>query len=458
MARPRDSEPPDLSRSTDLTAGAIARLICPSGKTQAFLRDARAPGLRVRVTPAGSKSFIFEGKLNRETIRRTIGDVRVWNIDDARKEARRLQTMLDIGKDPRAIERQERAEQEARRQSEQDEINRLNLLGLDAWADYVREGQEMGFTSRGPWSARHVADHEAMSNAGGQPFKRGKGTAAPGPLHALLARPLVKIDARTVSEWLKTETLKRPARAALAFRLLRAFLNWCAEHPTYGAIAHSEAHKPKDVRRLVRRQAPKQDALQREHLPAWFEAVMADMNVYASVYLQALLLTGARKGEIAGMRWEDVNFQFGGSLTVRDKVEGLRVIPCPPYLAHLLATLPRRGDWVFGPNAPTMAHNAAYNHRRALAAAGLPHISLHGLRRSFGTLAEWVECPAGVVAQLMGHKPSATAERHYRARPLDLLRLWHTKIETWMLGQAGVQFAAKAEPDKPDVMAGMNAK
>ncbi|WP_249931199.1 tyrosine-type recombinase/integrase [Ramlibacter sp. 2FC] len=185
---------------------------------------------------------------------------------------------------------------------------------------------------------------------------------------------------------------------------------------------------------------------------------MADMNVYASVYLQALLLTGARKGEIAGMRWEDVNFPFGGSLTVRDKVEGQRVIPCPPYLGHLLAMLPRRGDWVFGATAPTMAHNAAYNHRRALAAAGLPHISLHGLRRSFGTLAEWVECPAGVVAQLMGHKPSATAERHYRARPLDLLRLWHTKIETWMLGQAGVQFAANAEPDKPDVMAGMNAK
>ena len=35
---------------------------------------------------------------------------------------------------------------------------------------------------------------------------------------------------------------------------------------------------------------------------------------------------------------------------------------------------------------------------------------LHRLRRSFNSLTEWLETPAGVVAQIMGHKPSATAE------------------------------------------------
>ena len=61
------------------------------------------------------------------------------------------------------------------------------------------------------------------------------------------------------------------------------------------------------------------------------------------------------------------------------------------------------------------------------------------LRRSFDTLTEWIECPAGVVAQIMGHKPSATAEKHYEVRPLDLLRMWHTKIEAWILEQAGIE-------------------
>ncbi|HSV35394.1 MAG TPA: tyrosine-type recombinase/integrase [Ramlibacter sp.] len=202
------------------------------------------------------------------------------------------------------------------------------------------------------------------------------------------------------------------------------------------------------MRRLVRKQTPKVDTVQREQLAAWFQAVRADSNRTAAADLQTLLLTGARKGEIAGLRWADVDFRFGGSLTIRDKVEGLRVIPCPPYLAQVLAALPRNGPWVFGPSAPKIASNATYNHRRALVAAALPHVSLHGLRRAFGTLAEWVECPAGVVAQLQGHKPSATAEKHYRSRPLDLLRVWHTKIEAWILEQAGVPFVADAESGK----------
>jgi hypothetical protein len=38
----------------------------------------------------------------------------------------------------------------------------------------------------------------------------------------------------------------------------------------------------------------------------------------------------------------------------------------------------------------------------------------------------------------MGHKPSAIAEKHYRVRPLDLLRMWHTKIEAWILQEASI--------------------
>ena len=52
----------------------------------------------------------------------------------------------------------------------------------------------------------------------------------------------------------------------------------------------------------------------------------------------------------------------------------------------------------------------------------------------------------GVVAQIQGHKPSATAEKHYTIRPLDLLALHHEKIETWILEQAGVVFDAQIAP------------
>ena len=45
-------------------------------------------------------------------------------------------------------------------------------------------------------------------------------------------------------------------------------------------------------------------------------------------------------------------------------------------------------------------------------------------------------------------KPSATAEKHYRVRPLDLLRVHHERIEAWMLEQAAVPFEADVVPGK----------
>lgn len=40
----------------------------------------------------------------------------------------------------------------------------------------------------------------------------------------------------------------------------------------------------------------------------------------------------------------------------------------------------------------------------------------------------------------MGHKPSATAEKHYKDRPVDLLRVHHTKFEKWILNEAGIKY------------------
>ena len=137
-------------------------------------------------------------------------------------------------------------------------------------------------------------------------------------------------------------------------------------------------------------------------------------------------------------------------LTIRDKVEGERVIPLTPYVSHLLHALPRRNEWVFSSltAAGGMLTIPRNQHNDACKVAGIEGLTLHGLRRSFKSLTEWLEVPAGVVAQLMGHKPSATAEKHYTVRPLDLLRMHHKKIESWILEQAGVQFTAGLERGK----------
>lgn len=95
-----------------LTPNRINRFSCSEDRKQTFLWDTEVPRLAVRAT-FGAKSFIFETKLNRRTIRRTIGDVRSWKIADARMEARRLQTLVDRGLDPRELDREQRERQVA---------------------------------------------------------------------------------------------------------------------------------------------------------------------------------------------------------------------------------------------------------------------------------------------------------------------------------------------------------
>ena len=192
---------------------------------------------------------------------------------------------------------------------------------------------------------------------------------------------------------------------------------------------------------LPRRKSKRFDVLERGHLPAWFAAVRAMPNRVVSAYLQALLITGARREEMAALRWSEVDFNWS-SVWVKDKVrpEG-RKVPLTIYLADLLARLPRCNEWVF--SSPLAARGCSEEpripHNSVLAVAGLNHVTLHGLRRTFASLAEWVEMPRGTVAQLMGHAPTATAERHYINRPPDLMAVWHGTFEGWILEQAGVR-------------------
>ena len=309
-------------------------------------------------------------------------------------------------------------------------------LGL-VWPIYVE-------SRRTRWSAWHIRDHENVVRIGGTKKVRGKGLTEPGPLASLLDVRLSELTGIRIGEWLAKEAEIRPTQAALSFRMLSVFVNWCTSQADYAGLVPAGACKAQQVRdEMPSKNTKEGDSLQREQLTLWFGVVREMGNPVQSAYLQALLLTGARRRELGALRWDDVDFQWL-SLTIRDKVEGERTVPLAPYVAYLLAALPRRNEWVFSSPASANGQLAepTPGHKRALASAGLPYLTLHGLRRFFGSLAEWTETPAGVVAQIMGHKPSAIAEKHYRRRPLDLLRQWHVKIEAWILEQAQVEFTA----------------
>lgn len=153
------------------------------------------------------------------------------------------------------------------------------------------------------------------------------------------------------------------------------------------------------------------------------------------------MLCGLRRGELAGLRWSDVDLA-AGVLHIRNqrqRISGKGVIDCPPKsaagrrdiplpadLGRLLTLVKRRqaaqaavcgfsAVYVvsYTDNRPIDPHalNAALS--RDLAAAGLPPINLHGLRHSMATAAVGAGVPIKVLQTLLGHANFATTADIY---------------------------------------------
>jgi integrase len=456
-----------MAEYSNFTVERVKLFKCDPNKSQSFLRDARTPGLGLRVTKGGARTYIFEARAGERVIRKKLGDARVMLLKDAQHAAQLLKRKTDQGIDPRDLDKEKALANKQKIAKDNAELT----PALNAWDTYINDRSEK-------WSERYKKDHEEIARLGGERITRGRRIGMPefkaqGILRPLLEKPLRHINSVSIEMWLVSEKKTRPTRTRLALSLLTAFLNWCHD---YGVNAINEdgtdvkeypfrSQVNKGACERLKRQLPKaiakNDSLQREQLRSWFQGVQTIPNKVHGHYLQCLLLTGARRNELANLKWEHVDLKWL-TMTIGDKVEETRTIPITPYVAVLLSELKKMNlvpplqhnairrqanhgqwspsPWVFSSitSASGRIQEPRINHNKALESVGLPALSIHGLRRSFGSLAEWVECPAGISAQIMGHKPSAIAEKHYRVRPIDLLRMWHTKIEAWIIGQAGI--------------------
>ena len=443
-----------MTNKIKLTPARIQAAVCPSAKADITLWDAEALGLGLRLYRGGQKSWWFQFRIDGKAARIKIGDADTkagWPIGMAREEARRLKVLVDKGEDPRA-ERKAKTEE---RDKLQDQAQKEALTLGEAWEKYVEE-HENG------WSKSHLRDHHAMMREPGQPTRgtRSKQTIA-GPLWSLAHERLIDVPARLES-WLKKESATRPTSARKAFVLLKTCMAW-------HGVEISEALDNKTQRRIKRalpKPQIKDDVLDASQLSAWWSEV-DKLPFVSRAYLMSLLLLGCRREELAQLRWADVDLKWN-RLTVNDKIEATRVIPLPSPVKALMLDLKHRGEVVDleregdrlkrarvtgsdedagvgdlelvfrgirGHGGPSIVHK---HHTRAAEAAGLPHMTQHGLRRTFITLGEEAGIPSGAVAQICGHKPSALVERSYKRRSLDKLTEYHEQLAAWILTQAGV--------------------
>jgi integrase len=415
----------------NFTKPRLDRFRCPRDKKQAFLWDSDAPGLGVRTTPNGKPSFIFQGPYRGTDVRVTIGSAKAWSIPLAREKARELQRLIDQGRDPRDLKREADAEH-ARRIAEE---ARRELKVADVWADYMANGKPK---RKDAWKPGYKASMLNMALPGGEPKKRGKGLTRVGPLFPLMQLPMVDITQDRVAQWFQEEARSGRVQAQRALTMFQGFLRWCSSRPEYRDVTSADATKSAAIQQELPRKKIRTDSVEASQVKDWWRSVESLGNKTASVYLRALVLTGARREELAKLTWAQVDFRWL-KLTIADKVEDSRTIPLPVYLSSLLESLPRAGPYVFAADSASgRISDVRASLKRAMVEAGIGRLSPHGLRRTFSILGEAAGAPAGAIAQIMGHKPSATAEG-YRPRSIDGLQPYMQQIEDHILDLAEVQ-------------------
>ena len=433
--------------------GIVEEMTAEGRKSQVIFKSPKVQGLGVRVTPSGAKSFIYDRSIAGKTVRltigqapRTINDSGALSVPEAEAIATALNLEVAAGRDPRMVKAEKSRADEATTKAERAERDRQSLTLREVWDEYLIE--------RSPeWSERHHADAKALASAGGKPHKRGGGKTKPGALASLMKEPVASIDQERIAAWAKVEGVKRQTQARLARRHLIACLRWCMEEGPRawrGLVQPASLQLNKTARKRLGKPGAKSDRLERSQLPAFFEALAKHPVPVVRAFLVGLLMTGARKKELTGLQWPDIDWRWK-RLTVHDKAtQETRVIPLSPYMESVLRQLEGnkgKSPWVFQSTRKQEAPLAWAN--KALsdiaASAGIPHLSVHGLRRSFASLAESADIPAGPIAQIMGHAPQATAERHYKRRTIDELRKFSDLYEAWILEAAGIDFTPDTE-------------
>ena len=446
-----------MKKRVEFTIARVNAFKCEEGKQQDFYWASRTPGLGVRVTATGKKTYIFESRVRGQSspVRMTIGDVRTFLLDDAVEKANDLKRLADNRKDPRELVKAEDAEKVAKKAEVIAQEHRERVLVSEAWDAYIAYQKskmnnpdiEVKVKKKGKvWGERHLLDHIHATQKGGEKYKRGDKLTADGVLYPLLQFKMVEINSSVLIDWLAKENNKPKARHTVVrngFEKFRTFWNWCAKTEPYKAIIDKEAMSDELlVERVPDRPDDKlteEDVLQRAYVADWFREVQNIPNSVISAYLQCLLITGARRNELSGLKWVDINHK-AKTFWVKDKVTNKgRHIPLNLYMERLIAPLPKRNKFVFSSPSSEVGHliEPADAHNQALERAGIPHFSIHGLRRSFASLFIWTQ-PDGAGGRIQGHTPKTVREKYYLKLPIELIAQWHDGYMDWLLKEAGI--------------------
>lgn len=382
-----------MARATAKLSKTVVDKLTPGEKEQ-YLWDYQIPGFGVRMYPTGRKVYVLQYRTEAgETRKMKLGQHGPITTDSARKKAKELLGKVASGKDP---------------SSERQQL-RKDLTVAQLCDVYLAEGMRHKKASTIKTDTGRIERHI-------KPLLGSK------RVQAVVSRDIEKfmrdvIDGRTAGDKkTRKHGLARvrggKGTASRTVGLLGGIFSFavnqglCTDNPVRGV------ERPKDQERtrfLQDSEFPRLSA-------AMEEAERAGANCYVIGALKLLLLTGCRKSEVLTLRWDDVDLETG-HLHLSDAKAGARSVALNKAAKVVLRDLAiaRTSNYVF-PSRDSGKHLSDLGKvwRDIRSNAGLDDVTIHDLRRSFGSTAHAAGVDIYMIRELLGHRDLRTTQIYVR--------------------------------------------
>jgi integrase len=356
-----------------LTDRAIQALKpAPTGK-RLLIWDAQVPGLGVRVTDTGQKTFVLVVRYpgDRNPAPRALGGYGAMTLEAARTKGREWLAQIASGVDPKVREVSRRAD----------------TLQAIAGAYLRRESQLRTIDQR-----RAILERLVLPRFGARPIE----DIRKGEIIALLDR---------------VEDSSGPAMAQYTLATLRRLFTWHA--------GRSDDFRSPIVRGMARvkpGEQRRQRVLDDDEIRALWRAAEAAPSVFGYL-VQFLLLAAVRRGEAAGMGRSEIVGDDWVIPSRRYKSNRELVIPLSDAAKAVLAKVPQIGnsDFVFTTDGKTPISGFSKFKRAFDQACGVSGWTLHDLRRTARSLMSRAGVPSDHAERALGHVIAgirSTYDRH----------------------------------------------
>jgi integrase len=410
---------PAAARKTALTDRSLQALR-PTGQ-RAIVWDALLPGMAVRVSGKGKRSF-YAVKRRAGAVQPTwvlLGAYPVMTLGDARAKAREALAALAEGHDPASLaESKRRAREEAERQ------RRASTFGAVA-EDFIRRH---AMTKRSGRMMAAIVRRELVSRWGERAITEITRRDVIALVDAILDRGGDKPAPGT------RRKAGGPYAARHTLSAARKLFNWAVGRDLI-AISPCDRIKAAELHGAP---AQRDRVLSDEEIRAVWNAAEATGYPYGPL-VKTLMLSGQRRDEIAAAQWGEIDLDRG-LLTIgagRMKAKASHIVPLTPTVVEILETLPRfaAGDFVFSGQTgakPFSGFSKAKVRLDKISGRSVAPYTLHDLRRTVRTrLAELGVTPF-IGELVIGHQQKgvhAIYDLHrYDDEKRDALERWERKL------------------------------